>query len=803
MKLKLIIIFLCLSVVINAQKVVFNGTIYNTDDKEPVAGAIIRNVTENTVVVSNNFGNFSLLVNKGTTNNILITFVGCDTIFYSFNTDKNISKTFFLKQGVSLNAVKVVGKKKYQSGVYTISQQEIKILPSLTGDFDLLKSFQYLPGIQFGVEGTSNLYILGGSPDQNLITLDGLPLFYVAHYGSIVSVIDIEAVRSAELIKSGFAPKYGGRLSGYLDVLLKDGDMQKRNVVIDIGLLSAKISSNGYIIKNKLSYLISLRRSNLDWQSQALRLINKSEDISGYNFYDANFKLNYIVNNNNKLQLNAYAGQDRMYTKLFGNRSTSNEMLLPGEVAQKTPYSNSSDVYKWGNQAIAFKWLFHKNRIFANTIIGYTKFKNASNDNIKQFDVDGNLYKQTISQNNAFIQYYLIKSILTFKLSNSFALNAGQEYDYYSTVPISFSNQTFDSTGYAISKFSLKEPVYSRGLYSAFFDLNYNIRQKFYAKLGLRINCFSKKVYYSPRIRFIYSPNEKITFNLSYTKTYQFVHLIGEGTSTSARDIWILAKERAVPENSTLYDFNTEYDISKEISFSMGIFSKDFQNLIDYKRLVYNPNTTLMDRLEYDGTGKASGIYSIINISFKKFNSWLSYTYIDNTRHFDNLNNGKPYPSYYSRKHNLNLVLSYKINKHWFASASFVFASGMPYTIPVFSQNTVFLNDYVAMKYGQFASYNELEENYYFNNEIFKYNEINNYTLPAYHRLDLAVKYLWKSKNKKIDYAFSFNIYNVYNRMNPFYVYGKYDSENNKIEYHKVTQYPFFPSFAFEIRFDL
>ncbi len=803
MRQKIFLVFMFFTLMMNAQKLSFSGMIYSAKTHEPIAGALIHNLTDGSTTESNNFGAFSLIVEKNAENKIIITYIGYDTIFYKFKIVKNVEKNFFLRGNIKIQAVQIIGQKKSQIGIFSISQKEIKILPSLTGDFDILKSFQYMPGIGFGPEGKTNLYILGGNPDQNLMTIDGLPVFFVSHYGNFVSIFDIEAIRKAQLIKSGFSPEYGGRLSGYLNLFLKDGDMKKRSMIINIGILSSKISSNGFIVKNKLSYLITLRRSNLDWLTQLYSLLSKSKNISGYNFFDANLKLNYILNSNNKLQLIAYAGQDRSYEKMENSRflSSDNQIALPGETVQKTPYTKSKDIYQWGNQAIAVKWIFHKNRIFGNSMLGCTKYQYANNRDAIKFDADNNFLKHNILKNNDFIQYYFAKSNWNFNISNSLIFKIGQEFDYYTTEPISFQSKNLDSLNNLISSFNKKEPLYSQYLFSPYFDFDYNFHQKLYLKAGIRLNFYSKKIYYSPRIRLSYSPYKKLVFAFSYTKTFQFVHLLSTSTSISSQDLWILSKNKALPENSNLFDFNSIFFISKNTKLTLGVFYKNFRNILDYKRLIFDANLSIWDRIEYNGKGNAYGTYFLLNYTMRKLNFCLSYTYLKNYRQFQNLNNAKPFPDYYSRKHNFNFVLTYKFSQHWNVSAVFVFTSGMPYTIPVFSRNTVIPNSYILNIQTPDSNFYKYSENYYYKYEIFSYNKINNYTLPPYHRLDLAVKYMWKAKRKKIDYALSLNIYNVYNHMNPYVVYGYYDPKKNIIKYKKYTMFPIIPSVAYTIKF--
>ncbi len=799
----LLAILLIISHIGFGQKITVSGTIFNNSNNEPIAGAVILNKTNNSFVISNEYGAYSIDIEKNTENILQITFIGFDTATFTVTATKNVEKDIYLQEGVKISDVIIIGHKRNNDNSYYITQSEIKSLPSLTGEFDVLKSFQYMAGVQFGAEGTSNLYVLGGSVDQNLITIDDIPLFYVTHLGNFVSIFDIEAIRQAKLVKSGFAPKYGGKQSAFIDIILKNGDMHKRNYAFNIGLISSKFSSNGYIVKNKLSYLLTFRRSNLDWFEQVKQLFTKNDYTVLNNFYDFNLKIFSKINTHNSLQFLIYSGSDRYKIKLSSLYFADDFADIP-EIDDYHNFSDNSysiekDLFKWGNLAYGIKWIFNKNKFFGNTTCGYTRYMYDFLTQNTLMQKNDSLLRDIKTQKQNFIAYYFFKTDWKYEISRNLLFNIGGDYKFYINQPVYFSQSiTTLNSNY---NYILSENKYHNNLIASYLDINYNLKTILYLKLGLRTSFFQDNTYHSPRIRVVLKPFKKLSVNTSYTRTYQFVHLLQTSTSVVPSDIWILSKNGAIPEYSDLLDLNFNFS-SDKFDFTIGAFDKDFNNLIDYKRTIFNNNTTLWDRLVYNGTGQAQGAYLSIKYYTKKLFTRLSFLYIDNKRTFKELNLGEPFTNYYARKYNLNITSVYNFNKHWQVSALFSFNSGMPYTIPIFSYNNIMqfsaLTNFVLNPESNSVTYN-ISTFDVFNYEVMAYSRINNYTLPVYHRLDIAVKYSWESNRKKRQQEINLNIYNAYNRMNPYYIFAEITT--NKIQYYKYTLFPIIPSVSYSLKF--
>jgi len=793
----LIFVSIFTPVLLFAQKITVSGYVLDAKTKEPITGAVIANLYDNNIAVSNSYGFYSIRVKSGAANKLRVTFIGYDTSYYSLNSTKDTEVNFFLTKGVKISGVTVLGRKSENLSQYNVTQTEIKSLPSLTGDFDVLKSFQYMPGIQFGAEGTSNLYILGGTPDQNLITIDDIPLLYVNHYENIVSVFDIESIREAKLIKSGFHPKYGGKQSGFVDIILKNGDMNKHNFVVSTGVLSTKLSSNGYIIKDKLSYTVSYRRSILDLGQQIMRLIDKEFYATIINFYDITAKLNYNLSANSKLQFLIYSGEDKYKAS---SKSTDNTGVAT--IPDLDDNGNFGDnLYKfkekdsWGNFAYGAKWVYNKNNFFANTTAGFTRYHYnffIYNETSTKSD---SLIRSSIINKKSYIGYYFAKTNCNFMINNHFQLYFGGEYDYFINLPSFFSNKTY--TYYSSYYYENSTKEYYGNLFAAFVDLNYDFRDLMFFKAGLRTTLFNGQVYHSPRIRLSVRPSKKIELYASYTKMFQFTHLLQSSVIMKPTDIWILSRGDAIAENSKLFDLSFSYSPSDKFNLTLGGFDKQMYNLIDYKQYVLSITSSLWDRLEYNGTGHAYGMYFSGNYGSKKLSARVTYSYTDNTRLFENLNNGKPFPNYFSRKHYASTIAVYRINKHWQTSALFVFASGMPFTVPEASYNTVAQMYYF---YPSPTTFNAFASKEIYELELFSFDAINNYTLPVYHRLDLSCKYSWESKKRNLKNDITFSIYNVYNRMNVYWVYSEIDN-NQQIKFYKYTLFPILPSIAYTVRF--
>ena len=265
----------------------------------------------------------------------------------------------------------------------------MEILPSLTGEKDIIRAYQLMPGVQSGSEGTSNLYIRGGSPDQNLILIDDVPVYYINHLGGFVSIFDENAINSMKLIKGGFPARYGGRLSSVVDIRLKDGDLNKFHGEISVGFIASRIFFEGPIIKNKTSFFISARRCNFDYFSRPIAKLSQLGAASGYTFYDFNFKIRHKFSVKDNIYYSLYSGKDKIFINML-DANKDNLFSTNMDNQYKSKINNS-----WGSFLNSIRWNHvYNNKLFSNLTLAYSIFRYNSYTNYQDINKKQKILKQ-------------------------------------------------------------------------------------------------------------------------------------------------------------------------------------------------------------------------------------------------------------------------------------------------------------------------------------------------------------------------------------------------------------------------
>jgi len=805
----IIIAFVFLSLNILAQKISISGYVLDENSGEKLIGVIVYE-NENNAVITNEFGFYSLKIEAGKALKVKCKYLGYQENEKTFNSTKNVTFNFSLVSNASVSAVTVYGTKRQDMDSYSFSTERIKRLPSLTGEKDVLKILQLMPGIQFGNEGTSNIYVRGGTPDQNLILVDDVPMHFVNHLGSFVSIFDINAVNKITLIKNGFPAKYGGHLSSVIDIRLKDGNMEKTEGEFSIGIISSKISLNGPIIKNKLSYVFTLRHSNFEIITYPYSYISKEPFLNNYGFYDLNAKINLIISDKDKIDFSIYSGSDKNIMRMDETE------IMPNRYNFKfiSDYENA-----WGNFLTSFRWTHsYNNNLFQKFVLGYTRYnygknnsylaKNKITDSIESYGAMN--YKTEIKDIVAKLDYeYFINSHnkLNFGISSIFhQYNPGDFSTEY------WKKGTVDTVYNSKSEILLK-PI-DLDLYTD-YNINFN---KLSANFGLRMNIYflNGEIWknFQPRFKVLFKPTSNNHISFSYDRMYQNIHVLTMSNSIIPADIWVPATNIAQPESSNQFSLRYSHIFNNKYSFGVSVFYKTLQNVIEYKRFfsisdtVENP--TWEQQIETGGKGEIYGLEFLLEKTQGKFTGWISYTYMHNTRTFENLNNGLPFAFNYDRRHNLKLVGQYNFTDEISLNAVFMFGSAYPISLPIIKQNYVDIIEGSDFSGG--SSWPILVDenvnnvsNYTFDNITYVFDEINAYRMPAYHRLDLSLS--MSKEMKRGTRTWSFNIYNVYNQKNPYYLMLGYDDVYydgkliTELVLYKITLFPFIPSFSYSFKF--
>lgn len=765
------------------QKHTINGYVKDSLSGETLRGATVSELGSSSAIQTNNYGYFSLTLPENIFN-IQVSFIGYETKIIHIDSFSEHTFTIFLTP-VSYNLEQVIiSAKKRESNVQTaqmgkvdLSIAEIKALPSFLGETDILKALQLLPGVRNAGEGNSGFYVRGGGPDQNLVLLDDAVVYNTGHLFGFFSVFNADAVKSVSLIKGGFPAQYGGRLSSVIDIVMKDGNINKTEVDAGIGLIASRLSIQGPLVKNKASYMLSARRTYIDALTKPFLGKSNNYHGSGYYFYDLNAKANYQFSNNDRLFLSGYFGRDQFD---FNNEKRSFTTSIP-----------------WGNSTATLRWnhVFNK-KLFANTSLIYNDYK---------FDFNGAQNNFNINVSSG-IKDLNVKSDFDFYPVPEHKLKMGAQYTYHTFLPSLVSGNQ-DTTVF--------EPLNVQKKYAGEFALyiqddwaitkglkvNYGLRYSSFTQLGpytayasdANGNHIDSTIYRSnqpiktygglePRMTWRIDIDSFSSIKAAVSRNLQYIHLVSNAGTTLPTDIWVPSTYRVRPQIAWQYALgyfrnfqNNTYETSLELYY------KTMDNQIEYRE-GYTPNTLKDPEEDFVfGKGWSYGSELFIHKVKGRFTGWIGYTLSWTWRKFPSLNSGDKFPGKYDRRHDLSVVGSYQLNSKWTYSSVFVFGTGNAISLP---------------------------ERFYFIDGVLtqEFSRVNAYRMAPYHRLDISATYTPVQKKKRwYKGSWVFSVYNVYSRLNPYFLY--FDQEGSAangtltVTTKQVSLFPVIPSVTWNVHF--
>jgi len=784
MKKLILELLFCLTMItgLAQNKFTITGYVKDSLSVETLIGATIVINGKEKGVNTNQYGFYSITLPEGHYS-VLCSFVGYQSKQQEVELSGNSSLNFLLAPKISTNEEVIVYSKRRdanvrnaQMGKIDLSMSQVKSLPVLFGEVDIMKTLQLLPGVSNAGEGNTGLYVRGGGPDQNLIMLDDAIVYNTGHLFGFFSIFNSDAIKNTSLIKGGMPAQYGGRLSSVLDVSMKEGNMNKFQVDGGIGLIASRISIQGPIKKQKASFIVSARRTYIDVLIKPF--VPKSSQFygSGYYFYDLNTKVNYQFSEKDRLYLSGYFGRD-VFT--FNNSQRSFRTNIP-----------------WGNTTATLRWNHVFNRkLFANTTLLYNDYKFAFDASQDNFNLDLNSGIHDLTAKTDF-DYYA---------SPQHKIKFGGLFTYHTFTPNILSGNQ-DSTQFTPNN-SNKKYANEMALY---IQDDWELSEKIQVNAGLRWSGFEQIGPYTiyqtdsngnkldsnvykrgqvvksygglePRLTLRYAINDETSVKASVTRNLQYIHLVSNSGTTLPTDLWVPSTYRVQPQIAWQYAAGLFKNFKNNMyETSVELYYKNMQNQIEYME-GYTPSLSDPEASFVFGKGWSYGAEFYINKSRGRLTGWIGYTLSWTWRKFPQLNNGDTYPAKYDRRHDLSVVTAYEVNSHWKLSAVFVYASGNATSLPV-----------------QFYVIGGVLTQ--------EYSRINQYRLPSYNRLDFAATYTPTYKpNKKIHGSWVFSIYNVYSRLNPYFIYfdqtgSPYDG-TLKVQAKQVSLFPIIPSITWNFRF--
>jgi hypothetical protein len=767
--------------VLFAQDIVITGFVKDSVSREPLIGANVFIEKSTVGTTTNSYGFFTLNVSESNKySRLVISFIGYKPGFWAVS-NSNEHAIYALLPGVELSEVAITAKRKVEEtpsmSMMKLSMQEIQFMPQLFQE-DLIKSIQYLPGIQGGTEGSAGLYVRGGSADQNLILLDDVPLYYVNHAGNMISVFDNNAIKDFQLFKGAFPARYGGRLSSVLDIRMKEGDKNHFHGEVGLGLLSGNVFLEGPIVKNKASFFISYRKF---WPEYILNLISNYSNSGSkftYGFDDLSAKICADLSDKDKLSISFYRGGDNLSIKRIPSNDENNYGLT---------------TTNWSNLVGAVKYTRALNKkIFSDLTLYYTQYNYLNGSEYNYKDQGDTVFNTFFVRYNSNVRDLSAKLEVDYVLTPKLKFKFGGQFIAHQYIPGSSQYNSMqgitptDTIDFVTIK--ANEP-------SCFFESVFSPNQNFEMNIGLRNSYFmvEDKTYpsFEPRIMFRYNFEGLFAVKASYAEMVQTIHLLNYSGAGMPSDLWLPPTNELKPGKSkqgALGLYKTlgggEYEVSVE-----GYY-KYLENMIAYKdgASFFAGTEDWQDKLEMDGTGTSKGIEFFIQKNKGRLTGWLSYTLAKTERCFQHKNNSKAFPFNYDRRHSISVVGNYKISKKLVLSGTWSFGSGYPITLastqyPTFSS---------PMSYkGELDFYGAVISMDHFGN-------INSVRMRSTHHLDMALTYT--KKRKKTERVWNFTIYNFYNRQNPYFYYYEGNGKGG-VRLIQQSYFPIMPSISYSLRF--
>ena len=753
-----------------------------------------------TGAVTNAYGYYTLTIPRGMVS-LQYSYVGYESQAVELDLRRDTTLNITLNSSAEIREATVVAQKDagIQStylGAIDVPLVHIQRTPVVFGEADVLKAIQLMPGVQGGNEGFTGLYVRGGGPDENLILLDGVPIYNVDHMLGILSVFQTEAVKKVTLYKGSFPARYGGRVSSIVDIRTNDGNMKETHGSVSVGALTEKFHLEGPILKDKLSYSLSARGLHTLFFDPLIRYFGKrieedSELYANYFFYDLSGKLTWRLSDTDRFFLSSYNGRDQVNVQ-----SEEKESLF----TETDGFNRTKIGLGWGNNVVSLRWNHvFSNRLFANTTVAYNRYRMTMESGVRSqgrygddtryvytFDVD---YISGIRDWSAKLDFDYVPS-------PRHLIKFGAEYLHHTFLP-----QTLSAVGYVEEgqdqqqeeqQFGNTTPYRGHDM-SLYAEDDFSVGDHLTVNPGLHLSLFlvDGKSYWNlqPRVSAKYAWDGGWSLKAGYARMAQYVHLLSSAQISLPIDLWVPITRDIKPVTSDQLSAGLYFDGIKGWEFSVEGYYKSMRNILEYKdgTLMVATNEGWEKKVEM-GNGRAMGLEFFAQKTAGTLTGWVAYTLAKSDRQFPDgtINLGERFPYKYDRRHNFNINANWQVTPRIDLSATFVFATGGTTTLPV-RQTMILRPD------GTSGSADYVEHR-------------NNYRLPPSHHLNVGANFHHKTRHGES--VWSISVYNVYRQLNPNMVFFHYETvqpQNAEPETHlvmdKVTILPFVPSVSYTYQF--
>lgn len=767
------------------RQIVITGFVRDKTSSEPLIGASVYDALTRKGTASNSFGFFSLSLDPGDVR-MQVSYIGYKTEVLSIPfMEKDTLITIELLNNAALNEVVVLADNRERQPVLTtqmgsleINQRTIRNTPVMFGEADIIKTLQLTPGVSVGTEGLAGMFVRGGNVDENLFLIDGNPVYQVNHIGGFFSAFNSEAIRGMDFFKGGFPARYGGRLSSVVDVHTKEGNMKKFEGSASLGLISANVRLEGPIVKDRTSFMVSMRRTWLDAITlPAFAIINKTQKDDGfkshgsYHFHDLNMKLNHRANDRSRFFLSLYAGEDALRAKFEEKPADENDPILA---------DNNDSRLKWGNLMATAGWTYIFNHKLFGKLSGvFTQYRSTMGNKTrykyayKGGDLPDLVFEtENETENVTGITDFGFRSAFDYFPNTAHHIRFGGDVMVHRFRPeyskVAMSNNAITDT-LSLGTVYTDQLIWGNEL-AAYLEDDWTLSHSLRVNGGFRYSLFhlEGKTYMAlePRFSLRWLLDDNFSMKASFARMNQYVHQISDSYLNLPTDSWMPVTKRLKPLLSDQISLGAYYNWKGIVDLSLEGYYKRMNNLLEYRDGVNSlvGFTNWEDKLTV-GKGRSYGVELMIRKQAGRTTGWLGYALSWSDRKFNELNNGNRFPSKYDNRHKLNLVVMHKLSPKVELSASWTITSG--------NYTTLSLENYESVipkgNYDEGQSGSDYIELDYLNNR-------NNYQLPVYHRLDLGINIYRPKKSGRMG-IWNISVYNAYCRLNPFMIYKTYDAK--------------------------
>ncbi|MFT7298622.1 MAG: hypothetical protein ACI9WO_001435 [Sphingobacteriales bacterium] len=765
--------------------IVITGKVVEQSTQEPLWGVSVFLKNKPIGTVTNSFGYYALELpsssfSLGDSIVVVTSYLGYKTINSSIlliksSTDLGITKLEkgVLLQEIVVNSSQVSSIEAVQVGKVVISGKTLNEIPSFLGERDVIKGLKLLPGIEGGNEGTTGIFVRGGGIGENLILLEGAPVYNSGHLLGFFSAFPSEPIKQVEVYKGGFPAKYAGRTSSVIDIQVKEGDKKQITGTAGIGIIGSNVTVEGPIKEDTSSFIISLRRTYFDLFSAGIPTLIGADFVSGYYFYDGIAKVSSKISERTDASLSLFSSTDKFYS-----------------VDKSDPDSRLEGNLTWGN----LNTTLNVGTRFTPRLFGKASLTGSRYSYEIQTKVDS---KEEIpfefankSGNGSVSGGYEVQYLYSSKHKFSGGFSASKLFFFPEEYELTSSQSGYDSARFQ---------NYTAAEYGVYVEDNFSPNANFNFTPGIRLASFNIQdksyVKIEPRLNIKYRVIPSLFLFGSYARMNQFILLLTNSGTGLPADLWVPIINDLSPSTSDQYSVGLDYSINSKFTLNVESYYKEVSNIIEYDvgRSFYEVNLQddepvfeSFDKKIVSGDAKGYGIEFKLDGEIEKWSGWVSYSLSKTTHYFDDLNNGTPFPARYDRRHDFSTVVLRKLNRGRKLSLSWIYQSGINLSLPNgFGVFTVQPNNDNPKEVGLSSARNGFQA-------------------EATHRLDLSYStFKYTSYGSK---SWVFSIYNAYMRANPFYYEVKAERENGRnsplrVGIYKIALYPIVPSVTLKINF--